>query len=326
MSLGHSVLFTVLLYGNFSSIYFLIGPVLYFYFRSLRQGNSTFYWSDLWHLIPFLVVFVDTIPYYLSPYVYKVEVVRQVFSNWTAMFSIQLGAIFSAAHLYILRPLLLTFYTIWGLMYLKKNKLYFFNATKLGKWLLVFLVLQWLIYVGMSSVFLGVWLENTWHYSFLNHPSEIKYISLVAYVLMVCTLYFFPEVIYLNMDRFKRDLNPQEVFWWKMDQKLNDMYIFDKPFLKPFLTLDQLGELVQMDKAVLIDFFELYLFTNFTDEMNRLRIQFAKNLIAQAEFQMESIDNLYKESGFESQAALVYCFSEFEGENLGDYVQNFKNN
>lgn len=326
MSLGHSVLFTVLLYGNFSSIYFLIGPLLYFYLRSLRQGNSAFYWSDLWHLIPFFVVFVDTIPYYLSPYAYKVEVVRQVFSNWTAMFSIQLGAIFSAAHLYILRPLLLTFYTIWGLMYLKKNKLYFFNATKLGKWLLVFLVLQWLIYVGMSSVFLGVWLENTWHFSFLNHPSEIKYISLVAYVLMVCTLYFFPEVIYLNMDRFKRDLNPQEVFWWKMDQKLNAMYIFDKPFLKPFLTLDQLGELVQMDKAVLIDFFELYLFTNFTDEMNRLRIQFVKNLIAQADFQVESVDNLYKEVGFETQAALAYCFSEFEGGNLKEYIQNFKNN
>ena len=325
MSLGHSVLFTVLLYGNFSSIYFLIGPLLYFYLRSLRKGNASLYWTDLWHLIPFFIVFLDTIPYYLSPYAYKVEVVRQVFSNWTAMFSIKLGFFFSASHLYILRPLLLTFYTCWGLIYLKKNKLYFFNATKLGKWLLVFLVLQWLIFVGMSSVFFGVWLDNTWSFSFLNHPSEIKYISLIAYMVMVCTLYFFPEVIYLNMDRFKRDLNPQEAFWWKMDQKLNATYIFDKPFLRPFLTLDQLGELVQIDKVVLSDFFELYLFTNFTDEMNRLRIQFAKNLIKQSDRKKAFIDNLFTDTGFNSQADLVFYFAEFEGESLNDYILKFKN-
>jgi hypothetical protein len=261
----------------------------------------------------------------LSPYAYKVEVVRQVFSNWTAMFSIKLGFFFSASHLYILRPLLLTFYTCWGLIYLKKNKLYFFNATKLGKWLLVFLVLQWLIFVGMSSVFFGVWLDNTWSFSFLNHPSEIKYISVIAYMVMVCTLYFFPEVIYLNMERFKRDLNPQEAFWWKMDQKLNAAYIFDKPFLRPFLTLDQLGELVQIDKVVLTDFFELYLFTNFTDEMNRLRIQFAKNLIKQSDRKKTFLDNLFTDSGFNSQADLVFYFAEFEGESLNDYILKFKN-
>lgn len=323
MSLGHSILFTVLLYGNFSSIYFLIGPFLYFYLRSLHQGKASLFWSDLWHFVPFLIVFLDTIPYYLSPYAHKVEVVRQVFSNWTAMFSIKLGFFFSAAHLYILRPLLLTFYTCWGLIYLKKNKLYFFNATKLGKWLFVFLVLQWLIFVGMSSVFFGVWLDNTWGLSFFNHPSVIKYISLMAYMLMVCTLYFFPEVIYLNMDRFRRDLNPQEVFWWKIDQQLNSAYIFDKPFLKPFLTIEQFGELVQMNKVVLSDFFELYLFTNFTDEMNRLRIEFAKNLIKQGCREKSCLANLYKDSGFDSQKDLDYFFTEFEGISVSEFILKF---
>lgn len=323
MSLGHSLMFTVLLYGNFSSIYFLIGPLVYFYFRSLRTGSTQLKTKDFWHFIPFILVFFDTIPYYISPYGYKVEVVRQVFSDWTSMFSIRLGFVFNAAHLYVLRPLLLTFYTLWGMKFLHKNQVYFFKATNLGKWLLLFLSFQWLVFVGMSSVFFGVWLENTMGFTWLNHPSEIKYVSLVAYMVMVCTLYFFPQVIYLNADRFKRLLNPQEAYWWKMDQAMNDCYIFDKPFLKPHLTLDQFGELVQKDTKELRDFFELYLFTNFKDEMNRLRIQFAKKLIKQGCLQKACLQNLHSDSGFDCSEDLEYFFSEFEGQSIKEFILTF---
>jgi hypothetical protein len=325
MSLGHSFLFTVLLYGNFSSLYFLLGPVLFFYLRSLRSGKTQLNRLDFVHFLPFIIVFIDTLPYYFSPYEYKVSVVRQVFSNWTAMFSIQLGYFFSTSALYILRPLLLLFYTLWGLIYLKRNSLYFFKATALGKWLCAFSLLQLLIFVGMSSVFLGVWLENTFGYTFLNHPSEIKYISLVAYMVMVCALYFFPQAIYLNVDLLKRSFKPQDVYWWKLDQLVNSCYIFNKPFLNPTLHLDQFGELVQVDRKELRDFFELYLFTNFTDEMNRLRIQFAKNLIQEGCIQSKCLDTLHIESGFINKHDLLKYFVEFEGESMEDYILKFKN-
>jgi hypothetical protein len=322
MSLGHSLLFTVLLYGNFSSIYFLIGPLLFFYLRSLKTGSTRLNRVDLLHFIPFALVFIDTIPYYLSDYSHKVQVVQQVFSNWTSMFSIRLGFVFNAAHLYVFRPLLLTFYTVWGLGYLFKNQVYFFKATQLGRWLLLFLFFQWLVFVGMSSVFLGVWLENSYGFSHLNHPSEIKYISLLAYMVMVCTLYFFPQVIYLNTERFKRILNYQEAYWWKMDQAMNTCYIFEKPFLKANLTLDQFGELVQKDTKELRDFFELYLFTNFTDEMNRLRVQFAKNLIKHGCINKTCLKNLHLESGFSTSKDLEFYFLEFEGLTIQGFIQS----
>ena len=322
MSLGHSLLFTVLLYGNFSSIYFLIGPLLFFYLRSLKTGSTSLSRVDLLHFIPFALVFIDTIPYYLSDYSYKVQVVQQVFSNWTSMFSIRLGFVFNAAHLYVFRPLLLTFYTAWGIRYLFKNQVYFFKATQLGRWLLLFLSFQWLVFVGMSSVFFGVWLENSYGFSHLNHPSEIKYISLVAYMVMVCTLYFFPQVIYLNAERFKRILNYQEAYWWKMDQAMNTCYIFEKPFLKANLTLDQFGELVQKDTKELRDFFELYLFTNFTDEMNRLRVQFARNLIKHGCMKKACLKNLHLESGFSTSKDLEFYFLEFEGLTIQGFIQS----
>jgi hypothetical protein len=322
MSLGHSLLFTVLLYGNFSSIYFLIGPLLFFYLRSLKTGSTSLSRVDLLHFIPFALVFIDTIPYYLSDYSYKVQVVQQVFSNWTSMFTIRLGFVFNAAHLYVFRPLLLTFYTVWGIRYLFQNQVYFFKATRLGRWLMLFLFFQWLVFVGMSSVFLGVWLENSYGFTQFNYPSEIKYVSLVSYMVMVCTLYFFPQIIYLNTERFKRVLNYQEAYWWKMDQAMNTCYIFEKPFLKADLTLDQFGELVQKDTKELHDFFELYLFTNFTDEMNRLRVQFARNLIKHGCMKKACLKNLHLESGFSTSSDLDFYFLEFEGLTIQGFIQS----
>ena len=322
MSLGHSLLFTVLLYGNFSSIYFLIGPLLFFYLRSLKTGSTSLSRVDLLHFIPFALVFIDTIPYYLSDYSYKVQVVQQVFSNWTSMFTIRLGFVFNAAHLYVFRPLLLTFYTVWGIRYLFQNQVYFFKATRLGRWLMLFLFFQWLVFVGMSSVFLGVWLENSYGFTQFNYPSEIKYVSLVSYMVMVCTLYFFPQIIYLNAERFKRVLNYQEAYWWKMDQAMNTCYIFEKPFLKADLTLDQFGELVQKDTKELHDFFELYLFTNFTDEMNRLRVQFARNLIKHGCMKKACLKNLHLESGFSTSNDLDFYFLEFEGLTIQGFIQS----
>jgi len=322
MSLGHSLLFTVLLYGNFSSIYFLIGPLLFFYLRSLKTGSTSLSRVDLLHFIPFALVFIDTVPYYLSDYSYKVQVVQQVFSNWTSMFTIRLGFVFNAAHLYVFRPLLLTFYTVWGIRYLFQNQVYFFKATRLGRWLMLFLFFQWLVFVGISSVFLGVWLENSYGFTQFNYPSEIKYVSLVSYMVMVCTLYFFPQIIYLNAERFKRVLNYQEAYWWKMDQAMNTCYIFEKPFLKADLNLDQFGELVQKDTKELHDFFELYLFTNFTDEMNRLRVQFARNLIKHGCMKKACLKNLHLESGFSTSRDLEFYFLEFEGLTIQGFIQS----
>jgi transcriptional regulator GlxA family with amidase domain len=96
--------------------------------------------------------------------------------------------------------------------------------------------------------------------------------------------------------------------------------------LDPTLHLDQFGELVQVDQKELHDFFELYLFTNFTDEMNRLRVQFAKNLIQEGCLQAKCLDTLHIESGFLNKNDLSRYFVEFSGESMEDYMLKFKKN
>mgnify|MGYP000085141234 CR=1 FL=1 len=74
--------------------------------------------------------------------------------------------------------------------------------------------------------------------------------------------------------------------------------------------MDQFGELVQRDTKELRDFFELYLFTNFTDEMNRLRVQFAKNLIKHGCMKKACLKNLHLESGFSTSNDLDFYLKQ----------------
>jgi hypothetical protein len=53
--------------------------------------------------------------------------------------------------------------------------------------------------------------------------------------------------------------------------------------------------------------------------MNRLRVQFAKNLIKQG-----CLQNLFKESGFDSAEDLAYYFEEFEGKSVEEYIITLK--
>jgi transcriptional regulator GlxA family with amidase domain len=109
-----------------------------------------------------------------------------------------------------------------------------------------------------------------------------------------------------------------------MDQAMNASYIFDKPFLNAFLTLDQFGELVHKDTRELNDFFELYLFTNFSDEMNRLRVQFAKNLIRQGCTKKACLQSLFSECGFSCSTDLEKFFLEFEGQSIKEFIHTIK--
>ena len=64
-----------------SSPLYLIGPMLYWYIRSVLTDNAKLKRNDLWHLLPMIIFFVSALPHAFVPWQEKVEVARKVAEN-----------------------------------------------------------------------------------------------------------------------------------------------------------------------------------------------------------------------------------------------------
>ncbi len=143
-----SVLLVSIAFLNFTFIVYLIGPMLFWYVRSILTDNPRLGKWDLLHFIPMLAFLVATIPYMLTPYSTKVGVATRIVED-----SMNLGffngkyIIFPVIVTYLSRPVLILGYTFWstGLYVrylLQKGKSSVLSRQHfMAKWLFVLLVL-----------------------------------------------------------------------------------------------------------------------------------------------------------------------------------------
>ena len=73
-----SVLLVSIFFLNFTFIVYLIGPMLFWYVRSILTDNPRLRKWDLLHFLPMLAFLAAAIPYMLTPYSSKVEVATKI--------------------------------------------------------------------------------------------------------------------------------------------------------------------------------------------------------------------------------------------------------
>ena len=149
---------------NFTFLLYLIGPMLYWYIRSILTDDSRLRTSDLLHLLPMLIYLVAALPYMITPWSYKTEIATEIVKDiafaGTFKFTV-LSEIFSNAVVYLSRPVLVLGYTLWSvglfIRYImqRKNLRVLAGQLFMIKWLSVFLCFQLILIVShLLSVFL----------------------------------------------------------------------------------------------------------------------------------------------------------------------------
>ena len=78
---SESVFWNIIISTNFTFLYYLIGPLAYFYVRSILTDNAKLRKADFLHFVPSIVFFTALIPYYFTPLAYKEEVAEQIVKN-----------------------------------------------------------------------------------------------------------------------------------------------------------------------------------------------------------------------------------------------------
>ncbi len=114
---SHSVLLLTILFVHPAFLYYLIGPLLFWYIRSVLTDQTHFRRSDLWHLLPAFIYLLSVIPYLFLSWDEKTANAAMLASdvgNLKYMRASLLYSVFHPALVYISRPLLVTGYAIWS--------------------------------------------------------------------------------------------------------------------------------------------------------------------------------------------------------------------
>lgn len=321
---SHDGYSTFMFYFPFSH-WFAIGPLVYFYFRSLTNRDFQFKAKDWWHFAPALAMIL----LHLSVFFIDV-VVRHLM--WGQEFPEHFGTKGSLADwpygaadlaLYLLSYLSLGYYFVrtWRAYrryqgYLNAN----FSETRSLRfsWLNYFLItvsaalLVWVVFDILEFV-RGEQLSYKldW-YSFFAWGIIIYYLSIAGYGALpkqVLALHFEPEVEVPEMSEPHPDTEnidaEKALLLEHMEQQ--------RPYLSPELTLAELAAQLNLSPAFLSRIINTRLNQNFNEFINTYRVEAVKRMVTQPDVQHLSILGIAYECGFNSKATFNRAFLKHAG-------------
>jgi AraC-like DNA-binding protein len=327
---------------------YLIGPMLYWYIRSILADNSRLKRSDLWHLLPIIIYFLAALPYTFVPFSDKAEAAMEAVKDVAYIQTYNatiLDQIFSVSAIYLSRPVLILLYTIWSgvllIRYSMQRKLskVFAGQYFMTKWLC--LLLTFLIILEVTQILLIIKAFEM-HFSELYFTLNVfRVFSALGLIGLIISPFFFPNILY-GLPRLPVPVNAlvsdvdatkqQSVAIPKNKLSLESDYlhhIYEKtesfmkehqPYLQAEFNLSQLSVHIQVPAHHLGYYFREVKKQTFNDYRNEWRIKHAKNLINEGKASEMTLEAIGMLSGFSSRNAFITDFKKVEGISPGAYA------
>lgn len=350
---SHSVLLWSIFYIHPASLYYLSGPVLLWYFRSVLNDRITFRKRDLWHLLPAALFLLSTIPYLLLPPDVKTSNAAMLAADFTNLRHIRASILYDYIHpglIYLSRPLLLLGYTIWAVglflrfMVRRQNRSVFSHQRYMLYWLILLLVFVFLLTAGNLTAMAEAYrLQDLRVYMTQNLLHLISGIGLTG---LLISLLLFPTILY-GMPRIPKtspghqlltsvsqsaaisgtataDSLPKQGFEAEYLQQIglsvDNCMEHSKPYLQHDCNLAHMAKLTAIPAHHLAYYFREVKKQPFTDYRNIWRIRHATELIREGktkEFTLEAIGLL---SGFSTRNTFYTAFKKVAGASPRSYV------
>lgn len=184
-----------------SSLY-LIGPVLFWYVRSVITDKTHFRKSDIWHLLPSAIFLISALPGVFSDSSLKYEAAKAIALDVSAIGSYHptiLSAFISYPALFLSRPLFLFFYTcaaiIMLIQFLSKqhSPLAFRGQSFMGRWLITLLGSLFILEVSHILLLFDF---TTTAFNLSALLKNLQFISAIALTGLLVSPFFFPGILY----------------------------------------------------------------------------------------------------------------------------------
>jgi len=315
---------------------YLIGPMLYWYVRSVLTDQPKLTGNDLWHFLPMMAYFISALPNAFIPWQDKVEVARNVVQNQEYMVIYKatlLSEFFPAVLMFIFRLVLVLGYTIWSFVLFKRYITQKESSTVLSKqhfmrkWL--FNLLVFTLVLVITQIFL-VLRSFEMHFSELFFTFNIlRVVSVTGLIGLLISPFFYPSILYgmpripspdlpgipePDQSKLQKGVDGRPVLKLESDyldqiyQKTESFMTENQPYLRPDFNLLQLSVHIQVPAHHLGYYFREIRKQSFNDYRNEWRINHAKMLIGEGKASDMTLEAIGLLSGFSSRNAFISDF------------------
>jgi hypothetical protein len=340
---GESPFWLAVFYNNFTPLYLIFGPLLFFYVRGVVQDTECISKKDLLHGIPALIQLIGIMPYLFSPFELKLDYANQILTHFDTIITLDFNLFYNASVSFLIRVSLFLIYILYSAFFLWKNSS-LLKAQKVVPTKQFIISMRWLVTL-LSSVFvITVYLLALTLLSFALSPKEafssiywLHLISGIAYFIMTFSLLVFSEIFY-GMPRSSERKNtiPSEISFYeksypelfqKQDNPLFPLGVVmitvletEKPFLNPDFSADNLAVLLQEPQHKISYCINTLLKTSFYQLRSKLRVEHVIQLLKKEAHTNLTVEAVAMQSGFKSRSTFYTSFKEYTQKSPAEFL------
>lgn len=329
-----------IVFYNFSPLYFLGGPILYFYVQGTLKDKIKWKPIHLLHLIPTIIFTINAFPYMFSAFNHKLEIAHLIHQNPENLKSLQYNWFIPNIGGLIMRPITVSLYIIGSFIELYKTNKSPQQETRqlniITRWLITLLCISFLFmavygYAGILAT------QNDIRTTF-TVLQRINYVIAGLFLVIPLTIMMFPQILYglpvrditksmpatvetYNTKKYiQSGIKNQEAFKI-LSQKILEYFDAEKPYLKQNFTLTELAAALHCPQHHISYCFSDFLDTTFTKLRSTKRIEYAQNLLKEKTSKDLTIDQIAEMSGFSSRSTFFSTFKEFNGMTPTEFME-----
>ena len=320
---------------------YLIGPVLYWYVRSVLTDNYRLKRKDIWHLAPMIIYLLAALPFTFVPLSEKISAAKEVVNDvgyiqyFKATF---LSDIFSVPAIYLSRPVLILAYTIWAIVlwirYTADKKLssVFSSQHFMKVWISV--LLGTLLILLISHILLIIRVFELNFSELALALGVLRILSVAGLIGLLISPFFFPSIIYglpqvpeltgtshkiakktngNSGDLTKTNTHLEADYLNSIGQKAESYMIENQPYLQPHFNINKLAVEINVPMHHLGYYLRQIKKQSFTEYRNTWRIEHAKKLMMEGKQNDLTLEAIASLSGFSNRNSFRATFQKIEG-------------
>ena len=324
-------------FNNLLPLFFLFGPLIYFYVRYEVLDIPFKLKRDFKHLLVFSMSFINVIPYYMSSNAFKESLIALTFKNQLNFLHVHFWIVDSAAY-YVGGPIHTLFYLTLSLFTVSNrnkalsHKLSAEGFDQLIKWLyrmitifyaFTFANLIFSIYILITGNLLSILLPLVTGILFLYLNIEIYNHPQVLFGIKFSKSPNANPIIHIN--KAKPIIALDTSFEIKFNQKM-EQYQVNKAYNTSDFTIAFIANDLEIPEYILNDYFKNQLKVKFIDFRNELRIKYFCETINKEDLKRYTANAIANKYGFSHIKSLKKAFDACQPESYEAFHSKLTSN